>query len=107
MAYKSVQTGAKTQFGGEKAGLTRVGYHVVTEPAVASPPNTPASSHASMKAARRGQSVFCACRFAMIGLGDGKDIKAGGWKEVIEERLAQDFWSMVKEEWVDTREFGV
>lgn len=42
--YKIVQTGANTQFGGEKNGLFKVAYQVDTDEAVNKPPIIPTNS---------------------------------------------------------------
>jgi len=39
--YRLVHTGAKSQLGGLKEGLLSVGYQVLTDWAVAQPPNAP------------------------------------------------------------------
>jgi hypothetical protein len=45
MIYKSVQTGPKTQEGGLKKGLTKVGNQVFTEDCVAKPDKNPTKTH--------------------------------------------------------------
>ena len=42
--YKSVQTGPKSQFGGEKNGLFKVEYHVGIAEMVKGVPNIPTNS---------------------------------------------------------------
>ena len=45
LAYNSVQTGPKTQFGGEKAGLLNPAYQVGIDAAVKEPLSIPTLSH--------------------------------------------------------------
>jgi len=52
--YKTFQTGANSQFGGESSGLTSCAYHVFNELCVNTPPIAPAPNQLSKETINLG-----------------------------------------------------
>ena len=57
--YKSVQTGPKSQLGGEKKGLLRVAYQVGMAEIVKGVPRNPTNSQPTMEIISLGKFFIC------------------------------------------------